>query len=125
MRSPESAAFTASHHLGLGVSFAPVQTTAGAHYGAQGGDEVDGRDPSPSHWAAAEAQGMAACAASVRHLLGVQSSKPQQTSQVDHLLLIHLQRCDSGATSRCQADKQGKVVAPHKMFGPVLLPRVE
>ena len=68
MRSPESAAFTASHHLGLGVSFAPVQTTAGAHYGAQGGDEVDGRDPSPSHWAAAEAQGMAAAAASVRRL---------------------------------------------------------
>ena len=68
---------------------------------------------------------MAACAASVRRLLGVQSSKPQQTSQVDHLLLIHLQRCNGGATSRCQADKQGKVVAPHKMFGPTLLPRVE
>lgn len=27
-RSPESAEFAASHHLGLGVSFAPVQTTA-------------------------------------------------------------------------------------------------
>ena len=68
---------------------------------------------------------MAACAASVRRLLGVQSSKPQQTSQVDHLLVIHLQRCDGGAPSRCQADKQGKVVAPHKMFGPALFPRVE
>ena len=68
---------------------------------------------------------MAACAASVRRLLGVQSSKPQQTSQVDHLLLIHLQRYDNSATSRGQADKQGKVVAPHKMFGPALLPRVE
>jgi hypothetical protein len=43
----------------------------------------------PSHWAAAEAQGMAACATSGRRLLGVQSSKPQQTSQVNHLLLIH------------------------------------
>jgi hypothetical protein len=68
---------------------------------------------------------MASFAAPVRRLLGGQSSKPQQTSQVDHLLLIHLQRCDGGATSRCQADKQGKVVAPHKMFGPALLPRVE
>ena len=27
-RSPESAEFAARHHLGLGVSFAPVQTTA-------------------------------------------------------------------------------------------------
>jgi hypothetical protein len=68
---------------------------------------------------------MASFAAPVRHLLGVQSSKPQQTSQVDHLLLIHLQRYDGGAPSRCQADKQGKVVAPHKMFGPALFPRVE
>jgi hypothetical protein len=68
---------------------------------------------------------MAVCTASGRHLLGVQSSKPQKTSQVDHLLLIHLQRCDSGAPSRCKADQEGKVVAPHKMFAPALLPRVE
>jgi alkanesulfonate monooxygenase SsuD/methylene tetrahydromethanopterin reductase-like flavin-dependent oxidoreductase (luciferase family) len=35
-RSPESAEFAASHHLGLGVSFAPVQVTADVmnHYRA-------------------------------------------------------------------------------------------
>ncbi|HEX9869867.1 MAG TPA: LLM class flavin-dependent oxidoreductase, partial [Candidatus Tectomicrobia bacterium] len=39
-RSPESAAFAASHHLGLGVSFAPLKITAAVmtHYRALGAE---------------------------------------------------------------------------------------